>query len=177
MGVLVLAPIMLIKEKTNKEVCMNKKGFTLIELLIVVAIIGIVAAIAIPNLLTALQKGKQKATMGDMKSVGTAVEAYIADIAMAPNTTNLPTTTTAWFCPFYIKVMPSADGWGRQFLYDHGTVGGGDGDIYSIGSSGRDTAFNGWTQTGDYLCTQLADFNNDIIFSNGIFTFSPRVKI
>ena len=55
---------------------MNKKGFTLIELLIVVAIIGIMAAIAIPNLLVALQKGKQKATMGDMKSVGTALEVY-----------------------------------------------------------------------------------------------------
>ena len=48
---------------------MKSKGFTLIELLIVIAIIGIVAAIAIPNLLTALQKGKLKATMGDMKSI------------------------------------------------------------------------------------------------------------
>ena len=74
MGILILASIMLTKRKTNKEVLMNKKGFTLIELLIVVAIIGIVAAIAIPNLLTALQKGKQKATMGDMKSVGTAMK-------------------------------------------------------------------------------------------------------
>ena len=53
---------------------MNKKGFTLIELLIVVAIIGIIAAIAIHNLLVAMQKGKQKATMGDMKTIGSAVE-------------------------------------------------------------------------------------------------------
>ena len=162
---------------TSKEVSMNKKGFTLIELLIVVAIIGIIAAIAIPNLLTALQKGKQKATMGDMKSIGTAIEAYIADIAMAPATTDLPTSSTAWFCPFYIKVMPRSDGWGNAFLYAHGTMSSGGADIYSIGSKARDGLFSSWNTTGDYLCTQLADFNNDIVFSNGIFTYGPRVKI
>ncbi|MBI3447802.1 MAG: prepilin-type N-terminal cleavage/methylation domain-containing protein, partial [Acidobacteria bacterium] len=55
------------------------QGFTLIELLIVVAIIGIIAAIAIPNLLNAIDRGKQKRTMSDMRSVGTAVESYAVD--------------------------------------------------------------------------------------------------
>ena len=48
----------------------NNKGFTLIELLIVVAIIGIIVAIAIPNLLNAIQRAKQKRTMGDMRTAG-----------------------------------------------------------------------------------------------------------
>ena len=45
----------------------RQKGFTLIELLIVVAIIGIIAALLIPNFLDALQKAKQKRTVADKK--------------------------------------------------------------------------------------------------------------
>ena len=57
----------------------KQAGFTLIELLIVVAIIGIIAAIAIPNLLNAIDRGKQKRTMADMRSIGTACEEYSID--------------------------------------------------------------------------------------------------
>src|SRR5207245_4089012 len=57
----------------------KERGFTLIELLIVVAIIGIIAAIAIPNLLNAIDRSKQKRTMADMRSVGTACEEYSID--------------------------------------------------------------------------------------------------
>src|ERR1043165_9972172 len=66
------------------------QGFTLIELLIVAAIIGILAAIAIPNLLNALQRGKQKRTMADIRNLATAIESYTV------NNNNYPTAAA---CP------------------------------------------------------------------------------
>jgi len=60
---------------------MNKplRAFTLIELLIVVAIIGILAAIAVPNFLNAQMRAKISRVQADMKAVATALEQYYLD--------------------------------------------------------------------------------------------------
>jgi len=57
----------------------NKKGFTLIELLIVVAIIGILAAIAIPQFSAYRAKAYNSSANSDTKNIKTGLEAYMAD--------------------------------------------------------------------------------------------------
>src|SRR6266849_4894788 len=93
----------------GRVLSMNRKGFTLIELLIVVVIIGILAAIAIPKFANTKEKAYLASMKSDLRNLVTAEEAYFAD--SVKYTSNLGTnyaTTSGVVGP---TITVTADGW------------------------------------------------------------------
>ncbi|HZI94097.1 MAG TPA: prepilin-type N-terminal cleavage/methylation domain-containing protein [Patescibacteria group bacterium] len=149
----------------------KRTGFTLIELLIVVAIIGIIAAIAIPNLLNAIDRGKQKRTMADTRAIGTAVESYAVDTNFYPISSSMASISSLGAAnlgiePIYLKLVPTKDGWGGLLYY--GSDAGGAGSDYTLVSYGKDKKVSSSSKG------ETNDFDCDIIYQNGVFTAYPQ---
>jgi general secretion pathway protein G len=141
----------------------GETGFTLVELLIVVAIVGLIAAIAVPNLLNALDRGKQKRTMGDIRAIASAIEAYTIDHSRYPDATDIDGLRAILESDF-IRTMPLADGWNNRFVAVSAAAG------YTVASEGKDGAGGVTACAGAPTCGNLDD---SIVFINGQFIQWP----
>ena len=154
----------------------NSKGFTLIELLLVVAIVGILATLLIPNAVSAIQRAKQKGTMKEMAALAVGLVDYVIDNGTAPDSTgDMDSTLQGLLSPFYLPVCPTKDKWGNTLAVHSGQDSGytirgctfyGTEDFLLI-SFGRDSASDGVDydatapEAGHYTITDMSSFNND----------------
>jgi type IV pilus assembly protein PilA len=142
---------------------MNQRGFTLIELLIVVAIIGIIVAIAVPNILDAVDRTKQRASVADMRTWGNAIGGYYSDKSILPPPGPIDTVRDE-LVPYAVSNLRNRDHWNNQLTYDVDLVA----ETYTVRSNGKDgVAGLGVTPT------TWQNYDLDIVLQDGVFVNAP----
>ena len=127
----------------------GESGFTLVELMIVMTIIGILAAIAIPSYIRSIQKAKEAVLREDLHTMRTAIDSYTVDKEKAPDT--LDDLVQAG----YLKSIPidpmtsSSDTWitgQSDTMTDINETQGGMDDVHSgsEGTASDGTTYNTW---------------------------------
>ena len=120
------------------------KGFTLLELLVVLVVMGLLAAILTPQVMSMLSGAKSSAVGLQVETLGTALNYYQLDIGSYPSQEQgldalwqRPKEANNWRGPYIRKKQHLLDPWGRKFLYrmpgQHGRF-----DIYSLGADGKE---------------------------------------
>jgi len=168
-----------------KRIRNRQRGFTLIELLIVVAIIGIIAALLIPNFLDALQKAKQKRTVADVRNTGTAMFSWLTDqvgaasagatatnVDLAQYTTISRANLKKELVSTYLQEVPGLDAWKNPYDYYLNTANPLAPRVMAIRSYGRNTTPEGTS----YTVTNFdpTDYDQDIVWADGFMVRWPE---
>lgn len=125
----------------------SREGFTLIELLMVMAIIGLLAALVVPKFMGKVSKAKLDAAQAQIELLGAALDAFRLDVGRYPTTDEglvalqiKPEGMDNWDGPYLKKKVP-LDPWKHEYMYrcpgDHG-----DYDIISFGADGKEGGEN-----------------------------------
>ena len=140
------------------------RGFSLVELLIVVAVIGLIVAIAVPNLLNAIQRSKQTRTISDLRSISNGLGIYQQDYAKFPLLASLgPITAVSDTLVPFIGQVPLDDGWNNTLQYRS------DGDTYTLASFGLNLLADTPWESGI-----TSYFDDDIVILDGSFLQIPE---
>jgi type IV pilus assembly protein PilA len=150
----------------------NKAGIVVAVIaggFVFIALIGIIAAIAIPNFLAAIQRAKQKRTMADMRNIATVLEVYYADKGKYPEATSIQ-DLSALLQPKYVAAMPKLDAWEHEFRYASWMEDSS--PRYAIASAGKDGV---WEKTDlrSYSSGNSQSYDADIVLVSGLFVQKP----
>lgn len=130
-------------------------GFTLIELLLVIAILGVLAALIVPKFAGRTEQAREAAAQSDIATMGTQLDAYEVDNGSYPRGKNglndlvsQPQDARNWRGP-YLKEL-SADPWGNAYIYEYPARNNKSGyDLSSMGPDGKpntDDDITNWTR-------------------------------
>lgn len=124
--------------------CRTAAGFTLIEIMVVVVILGILAALIAPNVISRIDTAQSTKVKQDIRAIESALKLYRLDRFRYPTTeeglaalvTPPADTTQAWPSGGYLDRLPT-DPWNRPYLYlqpgNHGEF-----DVYTLGRDGAE---------------------------------------
>ena len=128
----------------TRRLAARERGFTLMEMLVVLVVIGLIAAVAIPQVMRLLESAKHKAARIQLETLSQSLNYYQLDIGGYPTTEQglkalwqPPGQNDAWSGPYVRQERQLLDPWGHPFVY-RAPGQDSDYDLVSLGGDGKE---------------------------------------